>query len=655
MSATTTLGRQIGGNLLGGAARTTGRFGAIGGAGYLAVDWFKDLNPIHKLMTGVAVGAVAIATLNTDKLKSMIKGAAVLAIAGFGGYALYQLFNKESSPIQAPDKSSALGMEDILGVKAGLNTLRTKFGDVADNLKARVSSFTNSFGKISTSGLAPLVTSTAPDALTSPIAADDIETNSINTTGETTPTKTTNQTIAAALAADEVPLTERPLPKVVVNTNAPKQPLATAADTTKPIIVTTEEPHVRAKPAPALSAASEADTLPIKSAIAAAVGSSQTGKVIEGTVDAATDVRKAESSATILEKIRNYSHAAKARFGANLPLIGGATLGTAAVAATAVVAGYKRDYARALHAENPELMPKTALDAYLKFSTVNQALLTTDALSSAIDQSGISIITTAAADLAANRDLKSFLTKHGAHFPQEVAEGLSMSLITPDTIERGIVSEIANALPSSLQGKSPEVDRLIQAKIDLDQATRNEMASHPKPQMIRNIAVREQAIESRKENWRNFVDANDRYKEELINVLRTPEGFNSALSIIDPDDRIAIAKRLFQSESDISQLTSRHPEIADYMQNYSYLSNYEPWRVLEKSPDLMNAYIMDRMGSHYQQAPSVDKTHSASVEDISLSGSFGVSNTTTTPPVEKVAGGGPLPEKKKVAGPEIRL
>lgn len=123
---------KLGSNLLYGTARTTGRFGAIGGIGYAGYNYLENKVGGVAAKSLIAVSGLAIAYAAFSGIKSafsntwgLIKTAAVAAVAATGLYYLTSKFNLNSlDKIESPGlTTSALDMDSALDAKQLANTI----------------------------------------------------------------------------------------------------------------------------------------------------------------------------------------------------------------------------------------------------------------------------------------------------------------------------------------------------------------------------------------------------------------------------------------------------------------------------------------------------------------------------------------------------
>lgn len=599
---------KLGSNLLYGTARTTGRFGAIGGLVYTGYNYLgnKVGGTAAKLLLGVSGLAIAYAAFQGIKSAvsntwGLVKAAAVTAVAATGLYYLTSKFNLNSlDQIQAPSMTtSALDIDSAIDAAQLGKTLTNP----PNNPNLGTSFADTAVGRNIPAGLSTPTLGTPPNIDTAPTRGIAPEIDLESPKQPNTPT------------ADLTPKLQTTFADAPSSVNAPEAPRAANIDTPP-------SANINRAPAPFV------ETESLKGRAAAQ-------EFIENT-----------DNAGLLRRLQNINPLAKTgRLGANIPIVGQG-VGVSMASLTSYASSLQRAFALSLFTagllgDTPE-ENQAAYDAYLDMNGKNEALLLADVGASTLDPTGASIVFTAGAEYMAHGNFQDWMDRYAANLSPEIAEGLSMSLFMPDTIHADVAHNLWSDLPTSPLVEHPELNAVIEAKIAFVESVNAER--NVNAHMIAIPDVREAEIAKLEGYWENVNNARTTFREEIANVMQDSTAFNAALSVSSPRQLLNTIDRFTLSETrDLTTLATQHPQIAAYISattDDKWFNHRGPADALKDNPELMNAYITDRFGLSEEQVP-VAKPSSPQQEQF-------VAATTHTQPAP-VQGGAPAMDNRMAA------
>lgn len=577
--STLTLGRRLGGELLGGAARTTGRVAggttAVAGAGYLSYNWLESKigGTASKLRLGVSGLAIAYAAFRGIKsavsnTASLIKKAAIAAVIGFGGYALYQYFNKNAAGATIASAAglgiSALGEDSLFQLK---NAWKTMTGNTFEKLSSVFSRLTNTTAVV---GSAPNVT-TSLNGLAQPSIPnpDSLLVPNTKLSPSRIPAVPRQPATPEMNSAPDVNTLRTP--RVDVTTDIDTLRVPTQNTDSSRINVTTDKPVSTPDTPGKLTTPDVASELPLVDTTPAAPIK---------TTNVADDVTDfAQKEAGILSKISDSWTAIRAgKIGQHLPAI----VGTAAVAGIGALlvraCDDQIDFATSLKEQG--LIDEGGLDAYIAFNNRSELKIGSDLAIGAADPTGASLIYTAKVENDTYGDFESWLDKHGALLSPDQAKALSMSIFTPDTVSEEIAKKVQQNIPTDYDNQPTALNGVIGARIELD----NFLAENPYPgthlafDPTKPTSFEE--IESMQSDWhRQQGKYMEGIRQEVAKLVSdpNPDSTRAYLSLYKPEDRLNLAVRLSKADTNLSA----YPELSEYLKAEETWNPFEDLRVLD--------------------------------------------------------------------------
>jgi len=556
------------------------------GAGYIGYNWLENRvgGTAAKLILGVSGVAIAYAAFRgissaASYTKKLVKNAAKIAILGAAAFIGYSyLFNANATTAVASTglKASALDIDNIFDVNQLRRSLTNKFQSVADGLKATLSPFTAAFTKISGTNIVPPTETYSVEKPTIPTI--DIESPAFVEEGvaDTPRVPSTEDSLAPRSQSTglEAPTDVDTIPRVDTAPHTPRTKVSAADDTARVMVGVADANDEAAQ--------------------------------------AARDARRllssggAEAVATELKGINAWFKSG--RLAANLPVVG-----TAIGLSAGVGMAYFSSYASELQRIQVEKLlasgkiDQAACDAFKDMSTQNEAILLADVGVSTLDPTGASIVLTAGAEYATYSNFQDWLDQYAPDLDQTIAENLSMSLFTPNTIRSEIISDVMHRIPGNIEGQPVELHALIQAKQELVTFG----IENPPPhipmmapyEITKDASERYAAWQEQATTYRNAVSA------EVNKLVSTSKGFESTLSILSSGERLEIIERLYLSETrdrDLA-LNAAEQRFSDIM-NTGYL--------LEMGADITHPDVQSTMQKYNLTQNFVDKISSGELVNI---------------------------------------